>query len=619
MSFQLPITITEVIAGIQSNAYVLPAIQREFVWNGRQIERLFDSLMRGYPIGSFLFWRVDPDNIGEFQFYRFMDRFHQKDCRHNEPINLVGQHNVTAVLDGQQRLTALNIGLRGYYADKLPWYRWNSPWAFPERRLHLNLLAPAEDPEFHYEFRLLRENERQVGEGSKFWYPVGDVLSLKGPNDVFFYCHDKELVQRESTFPFQTLSKLWEVITQSKLINYFREDEQDLDKVLNIFIRVNSGGTTLSYSDMLLSIATAQWGDKDARQEINHLVDDLNGVGERFNFNKDFVLKASLVLSDAQAIEFKVNSFTKQNMLTIERQWDAISRTLRLAVRLLASWGYSWQTLVANYALIPLAYYLHKREKRETLDNFVESAACKEERSAMRQLLMLTLLRRTFSGTPDNVLRAMRRVLQDDMDGFPLEAIKAALAGTPKSLAFDEAALEGLLGYQYDQTYTFSVLALLYPWLKYDQHFHKDHIFPRGLVNKKELRRRGIQEEQWPRWLDNVNALANLQLLQGLPNLEKSDREPMAWLNEAYPTDADKTAYRRDHLIPDIELTLENFPEFIAKREELILDRLALLLKVTRTRMSAGAGETWEARPTMDEIGYDEIALPPAEQLPLDE
>jgi hypothetical protein len=63
-----------------------------------------------------------------------MDRYHERDYRRNEPIKVIGDHEVIAVLDGQQRLTALNIGLRGWYADKLPWYRWSSDHAFPQRR-----------------------------------------------------------------------------------------------------------------------------------------------------------------------------------------------------------------------------------------------------------------------------------------------------------------------------------------------------------------------------------------------------------------------------------------------------------------------------------------------------
>ena len=58
MSFQTPITIKEAIENIESNKYLLPAIQREFVWKHSKIEWLFDSIMRNYPISSFLFWEV---------------------------------------------------------------------------------------------------------------------------------------------------------------------------------------------------------------------------------------------------------------------------------------------------------------------------------------------------------------------------------------------------------------------------------------------------------------------------------------------------------------------------------------------------------------------------------
>ena len=156
MRFETPITIAKAIENIQSNQYILPAIQREFVWSDKQIENMFDSLMRGYPIGSFLFWQIQPDKLSDFQFYRFMDRYHQRDHSHNEPIYLTGEQSKTAVLDGQQRLTALNIGLKGYYASKLPYYRWNSDHAFPKRTLHLNLLAkPDEEQEMAYSFKMM--------------------------------------------------------------------------------------------------------------------------------------------------------------------------------------------------------------------------------------------------------------------------------------------------------------------------------------------------------------------------------------------------------------------------------------------------------------------------------
>ncbi len=102
--------------------------------------------------------------------------------------------------------------------------------------------------------------------------------------------------------------------------------------MLNIFIRVNSGGTILSYSDLLLSIATARWKTKDARDEITRFVDDINQIGEGFKFDKDFVMKSCLVLSDISDISFKGNNFNLSNMSIIEDNWDKIKKSIKLVI-----------------------------------------------------------------------------------------------------------------------------------------------------------------------------------------------------------------------------------------------------------------------------------------------
>lgn len=581
MGLKTPITIAKAIAEIANGNYVLPSIQREFVWDAEQIEKLFDSLLKGYPVGSFLFWEVKQENLTAFQFYRFMDHYHQRDNKHNPRANLVGRaQGVTAVLDGQQRLTALNISLRGTYADKLPYYRWDSDHAFPKRRLYLNLMTPSDELEFAYEFRMLRPDRikvEMITEDEKFWFPVGKVLEFDRVADAFNYCVKHGLTAAGDTFPSDTLLELWHVIRERETISYFQEEEQDLDRVLNIFIRVNSGGTQLSYSDMLLSIATAQWEHRDARQEIHDLVDDLNQIGEGFQFHKDFVLKASLVLSDIRTIEFKVNNFNRENMLSIESQWDGIQRTLRLTARLLASWGFSWQTLVSYNAVIPLAYYIYRIGAPA---NLLESAHYKDDREHMVRWLRMALLKRTFGGQPDSVLRPLRQTIADQHEGFPFQAILGALRGTAKSMDFTQADLEGLLGYRYRHNYTFSVLSMLYPWLKYNQHFHMDHIYPRSMFHERQLSKHNIPVEDWAFYKEYCDSLANLQLLKGLPNQEKSDQEFEAWLQGSCDTPADLEHYRRSHLIPDVALAFANFPAFIRERERLILEKLAELLDV---------------------------------------
>jgi Protein of unknown function DUF262 len=88
MSFQAPITIRKALEGIDNKRYFLPAIQREFVWETAQIEQLFDSVLRGYPIGSFLFWLVSPQNSKEYEFYEFIRDYHE--LKHHERRDRLG-------------------------------------------------------------------------------------------------------------------------------------------------------------------------------------------------------------------------------------------------------------------------------------------------------------------------------------------------------------------------------------------------------------------------------------------------------------------------------------------------------------------------------------------------
>jgi uncharacterized protein with ParB-like and HNH nuclease domain len=105
--FQSPITIAQAIEHIHRNEYLLPAFQRDFVWSAEQIEKLFDSLMKGYPISSMLFWKVKGGTKTDFRFYKFLSAFIQYHRICNDPIPTDNINDFYAVLDGQQRLTSV--------------------------------------------------------------------------------------------------------------------------------------------------------------------------------------------------------------------------------------------------------------------------------------------------------------------------------------------------------------------------------------------------------------------------------------------------------------------------------------------------------------------------------
>ena len=77
--YQTGQTIEKTLDEIHRHELVLPAIQREFVWQPEQICRLFDSIMQGYPFGTFLYWKVAPENSAKFKFFDFVLNYHQRD------------------------------------------------------------------------------------------------------------------------------------------------------------------------------------------------------------------------------------------------------------------------------------------------------------------------------------------------------------------------------------------------------------------------------------------------------------------------------------------------------------------------------------------------------------
>lgn len=574
MSFQTPITVKEVVESIHKKEYLLPAIQREVVWDVDQICRLFDSLMQGYPIGSFLYWHVDRKETANYQFYEFVRDYHERDNAHNAKADVSGEDDVTGILDGQQRFTALYVGLRGSYAYRLPRKWWNSPEAFPVRKLYLNLLSQRkeeDDGNLLYDFRFLTDEEIKETDEDTYWFRVGEILDITENAEVNDYLIEHELTQNRSReqmlFANRTLFKLWRVVHEAKVINYFLEKEADLEKVLNIFIRVNSGGTILSYSDLLLSIAVAQWTTLDAREEVTKFVDELNALGGGFNFDKDFVLKSALMICDIPDVRFKVENFNKKNMGAIEKSWSEVKAAIRMAASLAASFGYSRETLTSNLALTPVAYYLRRAGLPK---NYELLAKHSEDRSTVRFWLISVLLRGLFGGHADNVLQQIRDGLKKATYGFPVEAINDKFKGTNKNLAFTDDDIEGMLDLGYGKRNTFSVLSLLYPNINYGHVIHTDHIHPKAGFAKRDLIKAGVPEASVEEFQEKSDLLPNLQLLDGPPNEEKSDTPFEDWLKSAYAEKGKRAAYCDRNMIPECSYKLKDFGEFFTQRRELI-------------------------------------------------
>lgn len=599
MAYQTPITIRQALERIHRHDYVLPAIQREFVWEPDQVCRLFDSLLRGYPIGTFLFWNVDADLAAQFQFYDVMREYHAAKARHSPVLAFPQARRLTAILDGQQRLSSLNIGLCGSYATKLPRKRIDSPDAYPARRLHLDLrFTPSEDDEIEYRFAFLTDADlNRMDPEREHWFPAASILDLAdyGPA-IFGYIQSHGL--SDDPQAFQVLAALWTAVHQNPVISYFEEEEQSLSKVLDIFVRVNSGGTILSKSDLLLSIATAEFKERDAREAIHGLVDDLNATPPGFGLSKDLVLKTGLVLTGVSDLGFKVENFTKANMAILDRDWDRVDGALRVAVKVLASFGLSARTLTASSVVIPLADYIHHRELTES---YLTSPATRTDVESVRSWVMRSLIKPGIWGSGlDTLLKALHGVIRSTDGPFPSARLESEMARLGKSLSFDEELLGDLADTPYKGKRVFPLLTLLYPGVDTRNEFHEDHVFPRSLFTRTRLAKAGITPDDAEAMIERFDRLANLQLLPGMANVQKSATLPLAWVTDRFPDPVARQGWLATYDMHDVPEGLDGFLDFYDQRRTRILDRLRTALGSSPSlgsSNSAGAERSGPAPP----------------------
>ena len=583
----LDLPLKAILTEVHENRWVLPAIQREFVWNDDQICRLFDSMMRGYPFGTFLFWQIEPAAASKFKFYEFMRRYHERDTRTCDELPTVGGRQVLAILDGQQRLTALNIGLSGSRAMKLPNKRRSNDQAYPETFLYLDLLSEADsqDEGMLYDFRFLtRERALEMTDpaGGRLLYRAGDALKLEEGYGILEFVNKYELSREQQSRAYQRLDLLHRLVHKTPLISCYTERDQDLNRVLDIFIRMNSGGTVLSHSDLLFSIAVANWEELDARHEVNDLVDSLNGIGSGFAFSKDFVLKAGLMLAEIKSVGFKVENFDRDNMVILEAAWPSVSRALRLTTQLISDFGYTGHTLRADSAILPIAYYLYKRKVG---DDFLTHSRHAEDRRSIRLWLARSYLKASgiWGSGLDTLLTSLREIIAaHGANAFPVKQIKDEMTRRGKTLAFAQDELDDLVELEYNQPRTFALLTLIFESVDTSKSLHVDHIFPYSLFKRRRLIADGIAETLVDDVIDAANRLPNLQLLEGAINQEKLATLPLAWLQQRETNSARREKYIYLHLLDGLPASLAGFTEFYARRREELRQRINVILGAAR-------------------------------------
>lgn len=553
------ISIKDIIKMLNEKKIYLPEIQRSFVWKAEQIEKLFESIFIGYPIGTLLFWKTTKNDINknEIILYDFIKDYHERDSKNNDKSSTIASdyENYFITLDGQQRLTALYIGLQGSTAYKTHNTWWKLDDSFPKKKLYFNLDAKGlnddDDDEIIPIFKFFEDGK--VPKNNK-WIIASDILKFNDLNDIIRYTNNNELTDEESG----NISKFWGNITSINppIIHYLNIESDSYEDVLNIFVRLNSYGTPLSKSDLLFSTMLLEW--KGGRETIEKLIKDINNKGNKFNFSKDFIMRTCLVLSGA-SVNLKIDSFKKDKIIYIRDNFEKISLSIKKAVDSLVKLGYSDEMLSSQNALIPYIYYLYKGGNEKNI-------------TGLKKYLAVSQLKNLYGVASNAALTSTRAALEKlncKKVDFDITLFDSVILVGDRDFKIREDDINSYMDKEKGK-YTFYILSLLYPNLKLDQvKFHQDHAHPYNAF--ENLDKDKLTKEQIDRWKILRDTLPNLELLEGSENESKNDMSLTDWINKG-----NKVEYSDEKESTD----LYNFDNYYKKRKEKMITELKRIFDV---------------------------------------
>ncbi len=551
-------TIHEIVEKI-NDKYFLPDIQRDFVWKPVQVYTLFDSLLRDYPISTFLFWKLDgtyleKENIKKLKFVC------RSDAKNEPDTSINPEKEYFLVLDGQQRLTTFYLVLKGNYIIRNKKYD-----------LYFNILSgETEDDGILYEFNFFNTEKGEVfidkgddDKPEKAWFRVKNIYAIQEIEDVSDIVGEmfEEKYVSLSKKQKKAVSKLLRILKYEKIIYYYPEIEKDYDKVLDIFVRTNAGGTKLSYSDLLFSTIKSKW--VDAREKFDELITTLND-DDKYDFSNDFVLKTILFINakDVNSLRYKTMNFGHDIIEKIKQEnyWKKLSVSICLAREILRDkFHLTHKKLISsNNALIPIIYWLYTKEKKAIGSE--RNCVTEDDIILMRTWFIKALLSGVFGGQSDTILYKCKSAIDDASSNFPSEQIEDRIKKETKKIM--KVTIDDINKIAYNSNNSHLILSLAYksainfqPCLKSNIP-EQDHIF-----SQDELKQAQKSD-------DEINTIFNIRYIGKAPNQSKSNKPFNKWIETQ--TEIDKAT----HLIPKGAWDVNNYSEFIEQRKNLILDAL---------------------------------------------
>lgn len=630
------ITIENLLGQIEANKICLPSIQREFVWADKddkksKIEKLFDSIYRGYPIGSFLFWELNDEILNRHSFYRMLKSFNENGNRIGEilPRPYPWRHDLrdelrrlTGVLDGQQRITSLSIGFLGSHTI-------GKTGSEIERHMYFNLLAfldlnksteqlAIEDMEEETEdrfgeiiepkvaiFKLLSQSEKEIANRNanltnELWTQLSNLRhsswnDFKNENNSLISKSElrrkREAFSRDLLLPYfeikRNLNDVWWNENKSDFIDHLEtiinkikteeiigicnlEYNGNLIDITEVFVRINQG-ETLSKIDLLYSTLVANW--EEGKGYINNLEKHIKDFKYQ-SFKKDFILRTCLYLSGGNVL-FKVDSFNDLTIHRIQTDFKApdrpidFERAIKVVFNFLKENDIKDSIITSNNAIIPLIYHVYKGGNLST----------QESKKNAIEYLYVTMLQKVFGSHGDTILKNLRDAATNNglliNQNFHYQTLINGLQEEDKKNKYniDCDTIDKWLV----RTKKIETLQLLNLIKAYVEHegiaLEQDHLHPKSKIKRQNFEHLSPNDFfEISTWKDRVG---NLCLVPDKFNRKKSDVSLTEWINTQITTQNQRDAYKNYALIDEEQsLDLEDFREFFQNRNAKIRQKL---------------------------------------------
>ncbi|MCX6648369.1 MAG: DUF262 domain-containing protein [Candidatus Bathyarchaeota archaeon] len=544
---------------MEDKEIVLPNIQRDFIWDEKRIEYLFDSLMRYYPIGIVLLWETYKDLQ-----YRIFEIINKKNKKY-EFYNNRDNKKIRLVLDGQQRLQSLYLSFKGTYDNKY---------------LFFNILSGDDSNDFNeikYQFRFLKEEEASKINKSKItfsnkgetelFYKLIELINISPKNKQLFtdnLIKDYDLPDSFRLIIGQNLDILNDVLYKNDNLLKVTIIDEELPKnspdckndsdVLEAFIRINRQGIELSRSDLIFSFLKLNWsGSATALPEFIEEVNENNNFG----IDIDFVIRCLFAVSDLGS-KFDIDLLRKHvNVEKIKNNYEQCCNAIKSTIDFVQTecWISSSRLMGGYYNLVPFVYYIY---------NLKDHQIPNREIGNVRKALYLLAFTSPFSRYADSRLnRFIRYELKSRYEKGDISFPLVDVLGWVKYWEDIENYGPNLL-----QRNILLTLHLIQhkqtSKILYEKNTPQiDHIFPRST-----LREKGFDESE-------INYFANYWILSKNKNQNKSNKNPKEYFADLNDSILEKAYIERDLL------EYSKYKSFIKNREKAILEHIKHELDLT--------------------------------------